>query len=306
MNLFAEIDSDPAQASSDSDKIAHVVLRRAAYPVLLAAVVLVVVATLRLDWNRGLVSFCFVVGVLGYLAALERLIPYQRGWHPDRREWGWYGIYFLLTMLGGGLALLLVTTVVTVVARADPALPLGTEIPLAVLLGSLISYLVHRLGHSNRWLWRFHGIHHVPEKVNVGNNGVNHVLDIVLAQGAVQLTLALLGFSSEAVFAVGAFVTAQGYFVHANIEVRVGWLNYVVSSPEQHRMHHSVDLAEAGHYGSDLSVWDRLFGTFTWRPGRAPVAVGLANPDTFPRTGAVVASLIHPWRRPVRSVGRAL
>ena len=48
---------------------------------------------------------------------------------------------------------------------------------------------MHRLGHANPWLWRLHGVHHVPEKVNVANNGVNHVFDIVLAQSAVQLAL---------------------------------------------------------------------------------------------------------------------
>ncbi|NEB71254.1 sterol desaturase family protein, partial [Streptomyces fulvissimus] len=73
----------------------------------------------------------------------------------------------------------------------------------------------------NRWLWRLHGVHHVPQKVNVANNGVNHVLDIVVAQGAVQLTLALVGFSREAVLAAGLFTAAQGYFVHANIDVRI-------------------------------------------------------------------------------------
>jgi sterol desaturase/sphingolipid hydroxylase (fatty acid hydroxylase superfamily) len=125
----------------------------------------------------------------------------------------------------------------------------------------------------------------------------------VLAQGVVQLALALLGFSRESVFAVGLFVVAQGYFVHANIDVRIGWLNNVFASPEQHRLHHSIDLSEAGHYGSDLSIWDRVFGSFTWYPDRKPVAVGLRDPASFPRTGAVVASLLHPWRRPTKAAG---
>ncbi|NEE59034.1 sterol desaturase family protein, partial [Streptomyces sp. SID8455] len=121
------------------------------------------------------------------------------------------------------------------------------------------SYLVHRLGHTSALLWRLHGVHHVPQKVNVANNGVNHVLDIVLAQSLVQLTLALAGFSRSAVLVTGLFVVAQGYFVHANIDVRIGRLNHLLASPEQHRLHHSTDLSEAGHYGSDLSCWDHLF-----------------------------------------------
>lgn len=272
-------------------------LRAAAYPVLLLAVVSVGVAALWLQWDPAWVSSLFLVGAIAYLALLERLIPYDRNWHPRKAEWRWYGIYFLLTMVGSGLAQLLVALAVGLISPAESARHLWAEIPGALLAGSLVSYAVHRLGHRNALLWRLHGVHHVPEKVNVANNGVNHVLDIVLAQGLVQLTLAFVGFSRSAVLVVGLFVAAQGYFVHANIDVRIGRLNHLLASPEQHRLHHSTDLSEAGHYGSDLSCWDHLFGSFTWYPGREPAAVGLHDPTSFPGTGEILAALTHPWRR---------
>ncbi|WP_405929791.1 sterol desaturase family protein [Streptomyces griseus] len=268
-----------------------------AYPVLLLSVVSVGAAALWLKWDPAWVSPLFLVGVIAYLSLLERLIPYDRNWHPGKDEWRWYGIYFLLTMAGSGLAQLLVALAVGLISPEEPTRHLWVEIPGAVLAGSLVSYLVHRLGHRNALLWRLHGVHHVPEKVNVANNGVNHVLDIVLAQSLVQLTLALVGFSRPAVLVAGLFVAAQGYFVHANIDVRIGPLNHLLASPEQHRLHHSTDLSEAGHYGSDLSCWDHLFGTFTWHPGREPTAVGLQDPTAFPGTGEILAALLHPWRR---------
>ncbi|MFF9349405.1 sterol desaturase family protein [Streptomyces sp. NPDC014734] len=276
-------------------------LRVLAYPVLLVAAVSVAVVALCLDWAPDHVSPLFLLGTIAYLTVLERLIPYQRSWHPDPGEWRWYGVYFLLTMVSSALAQYLVTAAVAVVSPDEPALNLWVEIPGALLTGSLASYLVHRLGHTNPILWRLHGVHHVPQKVNVANNGVNHVLDIVLSQGVVQLSLALIGFSRESVLVVGLFVAAQGYFVHANIDVRIGRLNHVLASPEQHRLHHSTDLSEAGHYGSDLSIWDHLFDSYTWRPGREPVAVGLSDPASFPPTGAVATTLLHPWRRAKRA-----
>ncbi|MEV8631699.1 sterol desaturase family protein [Streptosporangium sp. NPDC051023] len=254
--------------------------------------------TLRRHLDPGQVGSLFMIGVIAYLAVLERVIPYERGWHPVRGEWGWYGLYFLLTVITGALAQLPVMALVGALSLPTPRIALWAEIPSALLLGSLAGYVVHRLGHTRPLLWRLHGVHHVPEKVNVANNGVNHVFDVLLAQGAVQFSLAMLGFSQESVFAVGLFVIAQGYFVHANVDVRIGPLNYVLASPEQHRLHHSTDLSEAGHYGSDLSIWDLMFGSFTWHPGRAPVAVGLRDPSSFPGTGAVVATFVHPWRRP--------
>ncbi|ROO62278.1 sterol desaturase/sphingolipid hydroxylase (fatty acid hydroxylase superfamily) [Micromonospora sp. Llam0] len=298
MNISHEYDStlSPPAPEPRSIAMARAAARIVTYPILVVAMIVVSVIALRHGWNLGAVNFVFLIGTLAYLAILERLIPYEPTWHPSLREWRWYGIYFLLTLLGGGLAQLPIMAVVGAVAAPQGWLPLWVEMPFALLLGSLASYVMHRLGHTNAWLWRLHGVHHVPDKVNVGNNGVNHIFDIVLAQGAVQLTLAFAGFSEPAVFVIGLLVIVQGYFIHANIDVRIGWLNYVFTSPEQHRLHHSTDLAEAGNFGSDLSIWDQLFGTFTWRSGRRPLAVGLHNPTSFPPTGDVVASLLHPWR----------
>ncbi|MER5778069.1 sterol desaturase family protein [Streptomyces sp. NPDC002039] len=273
------------------------VLAVAAQPVLLLAAVGVFALTEWRGWEPGMATFLFQFAVLGLLVVLEFLIPYNPSWRPDRREWGYYGVYYVLTAIGGALGQNLVLLAVGAVATSYPLLPLWAEIPPALLLGSLASYGVHRAGHTYAWLWRLHGVHHVPGKVNVANNGVNHVADVVISQGFVQLALALVGFSERAVFGVGLFVVAQGYFVHANIRVRLGPFNHVLVGPEQHRLHHSTDLAEAGHYGSDLSVWDRLFGTFTWRPGREPAAVGLPDPRAFPATARILTTLAHPWRR---------
>ncbi|MFI6698413.1 sterol desaturase family protein [Streptomyces sp. NPDC050509] len=276
-------------------------LSRTCHPLLLLSVGAVFAVTTRYGWDTGLVTFAFQLSLLCYLAALERVIPYERAWHPSRREWRWYGVYFVLTTVGGTLAQSMVVVAAGALATADPLLPLWGEIPLALLLGSLAGYTVHRLGHTNRWLWRLHGVHHVPDKVNVANNGVNHIADVFISQAFVQVALAIVGFSETAVFGAGLFVIAQGYFVHANIAVGLGRLNHVFVGPEQHRLHHSTDLAEAGHYGSDLSIWDRAFGSFTWRPGREPAAVGLVDPRSFPGTGAIVATLVHPVRRPAKA-----
>ncbi|MGW4699930.1 sterol desaturase family protein [Streptomyces sp. NPDC004285] len=276
-------------------------LRYAAYPVLALSAVWLFTSTLHYGWDRGQSVQFFLVGVILYLAALERVIPHRDDWHPSGRELCWYAAYFVFTMVGAVLAQAVVGVVVAAVSGAGLGLALWVQIPVALLASSLSGYLAHRLAHSHRWLWRVHGIHHVPAKVNVANNGVNHVLDVGFKQGAVQLSLGLLGFSADCLFAVALFTIVQGYFVHANVDVRLGVLNHVLASPEQHRLHHSTDVAEAGHFGVDLSIWDRAFGSFTWRPGLRPVGVGVQDPTTFPETGSVLASLLHPWRRSPRT-----
>ncbi|WP_205757493.1 sterol desaturase family protein [Lysobacter enzymogenes] len=291
--IIAEPNADPVTPAATTRLD---FLRHCAHPLLMLAVAVYAYAAIARGWDLGGANFAFVLLAIGYLALLERLIPYERRWLPDRREWGLYGVYFFLTVVGGALAQIPLMAAVSAVAPLHPALPLWAEIPLALLLSSLASYAVHRAGHDIPLLWRLHGVHHVPDKVNVGNNGVNHVLDVTLAQFVVQFSLALSGFSAHALFAVGIFVIAQGYFVHANIDVRLGWLNHVLASPELHRMHHSADKHEAGHFGSDLSVWDRLFGSYTWRPGKRPRRIGLFAPGTFPPNRALLSTLLHPLR----------
>ncbi|MGW0705520.1 hypothetical protein ACWD4G_06035 [Streptomyces sp. NPDC002643] len=43
------------------------------------------------------------------------------------------------------------------------------------------------------------------------------------------------------------------------------------------------------------------FGGFTRRPGRRTVTSGLPDQADSPRTGAVLASRLHAWRRPTRA-----
>lgn len=279
----------------------RVLLRHVVYPAPPATLVAIATTASRLRWGLGRVSQLILVGTIACMALLEWLIPYEPERAPSAREWGVYGVHFVLTMIGGTLAQMPVATVVRWAAPPYSALPLWAEIPLALLLGSLANYAVHHWYHTSPRPWRPHRVHHAPDKGNVGDNGAHHLLDVVLTQGAVQCTLALAGFSTEAVFVIGLFVVVQGYFAHADIDVRIGLLNHVLAGPEQHRPHHGVDLSEAGHHSSDRSVRDQVFGSFTWRPGRRPVAVGPRNPAASPQTGQVFASHLQAWRRPTRA-----
>jgi sterol desaturase/sphingolipid hydroxylase (fatty acid hydroxylase superfamily) len=53
-----------------------------------------------------------------------------------------------------------------------------------------------------------------------------------------------------------------GIFQHANVQLRLGPLNWFFSMAELHRWHHSRTVEEANHnYGQTISVWDWVFGT---------------------------------------------
>ena len=92
------------------------------------------------------------------------------------------------------------------------------------------------------------------------------------------------------------FDAVFGMLQHANIDVRLGPLNRIFSMAEPHRWHHSRTLAEANsNYGSNLIVWDLVFGTFFLPSDReAPREIGIADLPRFP-TG-YLAQLATPFR----------
>lgn len=282
-------------------------LRYTAHPVLLVAALATVIVALQIEARLPLVTVGFVAVAFGYLALVERIIPYDRAWLPEAWEWRRDGLYYLLTMVSGGLARVVILAAGTLVAPLHTSLPLWLEIPVAMLTLSLCSFTFHRLSHRVPWLWKLHGVHHAPPKVNVANNNVNQFLDVVLHNVATQLPLFLLGLSQPAVFAATVFKAAQGYGVHANIDVKLGWFNYLLVTPEQHRLHHSSDPRDAGHYAADLPFWDLLFGSFTWTPTRAPAMVGLQDAASFPSPRSILRSQVHPFRRSgyLQSVARS-
>jgi sterol desaturase/sphingolipid hydroxylase (fatty acid hydroxylase superfamily) len=277
--------------------VLHPTLRHLAHPVLLLAAVATVIVAIRTEASFPLVSLGFVAFAFGYLSVLERIIPYDRTWHPSGWEWRRDGIYCALTLIGGGLARGGILSLAAVITPPHARLPLGVEIALAIGVMSLCSYSYHRLSHHVPWLWKMHGVHHAPRKVNVANHNVHQVLDVALDLVVTHLPLLLFGLSQPAVFAAIVFRVAQGYGAHANIDVALGWLNYLVVGPEQHRLHHSPEPHEIGHYALDLPLWDLVFGSFTWKPARAPRRVGLRHPAAFPTPRSILVNQLHAFRR---------
>ncbi|MGB7184692.1 MAG: sterol desaturase family protein [Burkholderiaceae bacterium] len=67
----------------------------------------------------------------------------------------------------------------------------------------------------------------------------------------------------------------HGLISHFNVDMRIGWLNYIFVGPELHRYHHSASRDEAKNYGATTAVYDLLFGSFVYRPGLPPDHLGV-------------------------------
>jgi sterol desaturase/sphingolipid hydroxylase (fatty acid hydroxylase superfamily) len=83
-------------------------------------------------------------------------------------------------------------------------------------------------------------------------------------------------------------------YIHANLDVKTGRLQWIVNGPEAHRWHHATDGdAYNKNFATKLAIWDRLFGT-AWIPeGRKPKSYGL---DDVPFPEGYLAQNLFAFR----------
>ena len=249
----------------------------------------------------------YLSGLAGLMVLVETLHPLRRDWKMTGSSFFRRDLPFLIiggTTLGlanyaGGWAILHFG-----LARGDShaALPLVPAVILALIVPDFLWYWLHRLSHEGkgrlgRWLWRAHVPHHLPEQVYVMMHSVAHPINTIAVRLILTAPLFFLGFSTEAMFVANLILGLQGLVSHFNVDIRVGWLNYVLVGTELHRYHHSADAAEAKNYGAVVPLWDIVFGTFVYRPDVAPRALGVSSPSEYPADREILRVLGLPFAR---------
>lgn len=244
--------------------------------------------------------------------ALERVLPYRREWLHSRGDLPVDAAFSLSAgATQGVLTPLLLVLGASAGARLSAAiglglwphaLPLVPQIALALVVAELPKYWLHRLAHGWDPLWRFHAIHHSAPRLYWLNAGRFHPVDFALDHIAGVGTLAVLGCGPLVLACFFLVSVVHGVFQHANLPLRLGFLNHFFSMAELHRWHHSRTLREANtNFGQNLIVWDTVFGTrYLPQDREPPEEIGIAGLPGFP-TG-FWEQLVAPfrWRRVVR------
>ena len=213
------------------------------------------------------------------VVALELIRPYQR--HKFGRETVLTGIYFVFAFKVTIFVVLLVPALTAVWVNQNlPSLHLDRVLPLPLymLLGLLaitfVDYWSHRLLHRIPLLWHIHKIHHAPKNLNWATRYHQHFGMEILHAPLWTVTSLFLG--TELVAPFGLIMITIDYFQHANIDFNFRWLNYVISTPQVHRYHHSTNPAHYDtNFGGTLVLWDQLFGTYTFDAKNPATEFGL-------------------------------
>jgi sterol desaturase/sphingolipid hydroxylase (fatty acid hydroxylase superfamily) len=143
-------------------------------------------------------------------------------------------------------------------------------------------YWFHRWQHNNRFLWRVHEAHHSGKDVDWLSGARSHSLEILINQTIEYAPITLLGAHPDVAVLKGLLDAAWGMFIHSNIDVKMGFLQYFLNGPELHRWHHSSESDKSINFATKIAIWDWIFGT-AYRPGRPSRAYGLWGDPPFPK-----------------------
>ncbi len=137
---------------------------------------------------------------------------------------------------------------------------------IGVLALDFSSWLVHLIMHKNRFLWRFHLVHHTDTSVDVTTGLRHHPGDSILRGLFFLLLIFVSGAPVYSVMIYQTILILATAFTHSNIRLprqvdRV--LSIVLVSPNMHKVHHHWKQPFTdSNYGAVFSIWDRLLGTF--------------------------------------------
>ena len=209
-----------------------------------------------------MVPVAIIVSASVLFFVLERVLPARE--LPEAP--GWYARAALLGLCQLGIVLLAGVgwnrwLQSWSLLHISPLMPAFLQGALGWFLGTFFFYWWHRARHDVDFLWRLcHQIHHSPSRIEAITSFYKHPVEILLDSILSSLIMfTLLGSSAEAAMWFNAFAVAGEYFYHSNLRTP-RWLGYFIQRPEQHSIHHQIDV-HAFNYG-DITLWDRLFGTF--------------------------------------------
>ena len=159
------------------------------------------------------------------------------------------------------------------------AWPIWLQLAFFLVTHDLYIYAFHRLQHRVPALWRVHEAHHATDDVDWISGARSHPFEILINQTIEFAPIILLGGAPEVALLKGVADSWWGMYIHSNINIRSGWLQYVINGPEMHRWHHAQEIVDV-NFATKFAWWDWLFGT-AYHPGHKPKSYGLVGAD-FP------------------------
>ena len=161
--------------------------------------------------------------------------------------------------------------------------PVELQVLLFLVTHDCYIYWFHRWQHHSRYLWRIHEAHHSTVDVDWLSGARSHSLEILINQTIEYAPIILLGADPQVILIKGILDAVWGMYIHSNIDIHSGSLQYVINGPEMHRWHHAREITEGGiNFSTKLAFWDWMFGTAYLPRPKKPSGYGIPGTD-FPK-----------------------
>ena len=150
---------------------------------------------------------------------------------------------------------------------------------LAFICIDFASYWNHRLNHKVNIFWNRHVIHHSSEEFNLAC-ALRQSISAWIGFGAFFLIpAAFFGVPAQLITLLAPIHLFAQFWYHTQHIGKLGFLEYIIVTPSQHRVHHAINpIYIDKNLSAIFCIWDRAFGTFQEELDEEPPVYGVLKP----------------------------
>ncbi len=169
---------------------------------------------------------------------------------------------------------------------------------LLMFFADFLLYWMHRMQHASSLLWRGHALHHSDRDVGVTSTTRLHLMDLVGRHAFFTIPFPILfGLPRPEYSIILLLPTAWLYFIHLNINIGFGRGWWLMTSPQYHRIHHSLVAEHRDkNFAAFFPFWDICFGTAYRAPRDVFPEVGTGQPDVSSFSDYFTYPLLPFWK----------
>ena len=141
------------------------------------------------------------------------------------------------------------------------------------------SYWNHRLNHKVNIFWNRHVIHHSSEEFNLACV-LRQSISAWIGFGAFFLIpAAFFGVPAQLITLLAPIHLFAQFWYHTQHIGKLGFLEYIIVTPSQHRVHHAINpIYIDKNLSAIFCILDRAFGTFQEELDEEPPVYGVLKP----------------------------
>ncbi|MGE5400416.1 MAG: sterol desaturase family protein [Ignavibacteriales bacterium] len=232
-----------------------------------------------------IITSLVIVASAAVIILLERLFPYNKGQKLLRE--GLFDDFVFYNGLQSFVMGFIISYIISFIDESShlsrlhliSSWPVYLQVIFFLVIHDFYIYWFHRLQHSSRILWRIHEAHHSNKAIDWLAGARSHSLEILINQTIEFAPIVLLGAAPVVALYKGALSAIWGMYIHSNIDVHSGPLQYIINGPEMHRWHHSDGVPEAynKNFSTKFAIWDWIFGTEYFPGNIKPQKFGLGD-----------------------------